>query len=1506
MTTRRDHKTNPANDLPDVFHPEIQNWFQSRFGTPTDIQIRSWPKIASGDHLLISAPTGSGKTLTAFLWSINQLLTGDWPIGGTQVLYVSPLKALNNDIQKNLIQPLQELKAHFASLSLPVPNVRVLTRSGDTPASERQRMIRKPPEILITTPESLNLLLSSRHAAPTLRQIKTVILDEIHALVPSKRGVFLMSAIERLALIAGEFQRLALSATVTPMEAVARFVGGYQTRGDLQSPDYHPRTVSTVRSRTRKAYELTTRFPDEAVQSAPAETVWTPVAKECKQRIAQNRSTLIFTNNRALCEKLTLLINAGEPELIAYAHHGSLSREIRLDVEQRLKQGQLKAIVATNSLELGIDVGDLDEVLLIQCPSSVASTLQRLGRAGHRIGQVSKGCLITIHPRDFLESAAMLEAVKDRAIEPCHPIATPLDLLPQIIVSMLATGTWTRSTLFNAIRTCANYHPLKVGQFDLVLDMMLGRYATSRIPELRPLIGLHAKSGDLSLRQGTLQRLYLNTGVIPNRGYYHLRHSESQARIGELDEEYVWEAAVGQTLTLGTQHWKIDRITHNDVFVSPANPKAPGVPFWRADDLNRSSHLSERIADYLEQANEWTRTKDFAQRLKKDHELDTNTSEALAEHLAAQAKHTEADLPHRHHLLIEITSTGPGSVPGNQVILHTLWGGRVNRPYALALGAAWEKRFGQPIEIHPSNDCLGLVLPQAIDGETLINLVTPDNVEALLRRALESSGFFAARFRECAGRALLITKRKFNERLPLWMNRLRSQKLFDAVSQFPDFPITLETWRTCLHDEFELSHLVARLTELQTGELTWSQTHTHQPSPMARSVAWRQVNDYMYRPDTASGKASGPTLAASLIQDLLKDEASRPRIPQGLIEEFEQKRRRLAKGYAPDSAQELREWLKQRVLLTEDEWKSLLSAMTRDHEIDPEGVIAEIAPDLRRCPVSHPDSHLTPKALYFNEETLSALRQQFWSDSVPPLESPTRDGAWQHSPSPKENNASRKADEGTHPDALLLEWMQYNGPLTVGELSRQSGQEPQALTTSLERLVIDEQLIAGPLREGERERQYCLPEVLEILLRMKRRAASPSFEARPGTHLQWFLAAHQGLNKPTQPDEAALNEHLNPLLFYPASASLWESEILPARIKNYTTRELDLQLQELPLIWFGSGKEQIQWSYADEIDLRGTRTDNCETPTYETSNAVDLLPDPNGKYDFEHLKALHKRIPSELWQQLWQGVWSGTLGNDRFQTLRRAIQNRFKLATPSLPTRSRHRARGQAQRVVSSEGNWYHLPTQAEAVQAGIEEEEAKKERVRILVDRYGILFREILTRETPDFSWRTLFRTIRLMEFSGELISGYFFTDIPGPQFTNAKSFRMMKQAPSERDVYWLCAADPISICGLVPPPLRPRYPKRLASHHLVFEGPELLIVSEGYAKKLIFNRPPEDASLPLALEFMHHLLNRSFQPQQRLTIERINDKSAVQSAYLPLLRTQFDVVTEPDRIALYRTMPS
>lgn len=1499
------------------FHPLVAEWFVSHIGVPTDLQEQAWARIAAGEHVLISAPTGSGKTLAAFLWAINQLIKGKWPLGRTGVLYVSPLKALNNDVRRNLLRPLAELHRVFTRAGEPFPAIGVATRSGDTPQLERRRMQRNPPEILITTPESLNLLLSSKGGRSILTGISTVILDEIHAVVDGKRGVHLITAVDRLAPLSGEFQRIALSATIQPLQTVAEFVGGYILEGNPHGPRHAPRPVRIVESAQKKDYRLHVLFPQAAASWNDRDSFWRPFVNEIKSIVAGNRSTLIFANSRRLCEKITHLINQDEPAPVAYAHHGSLSREIRIEVERKLKAGDLRAIIATSSLELGIDIGALDEVVLIQSAPSFSAAIQRIGRAGHRVGEISRGTILPIQPQDILQSAALAGGVLEQDIEAVRPVQSPLDILAQIIVSMVGVETWEIDELYAQLKTSHPYRTLTREQFDLVLNMLAGRYAGSRLRELKPRVAIDRLNNTVTARKGALQDLYFSGGTIPDRGYFHLRHQENSARIGELDEEFVWEAKIGQTFTLSTQNWRIERVTHNDVFVLPAHPGAAAPPFWRAEANLRDFHLSERIGRFLETADDRLNDPQFKEYLKENHCLNDTAAEQLITFLQRQKQETGCPLPHRRHLLIEHVHTGPGGYPGNQIALHTVWGGRVNRPFAMALEAAWEERYGYRPEVYPSNDCIMLQLPHDVRGDEILSLVSSSSVQNLLRKKLEPSGFFGAKFRECAGRALLLTRRKLNERMPLWLSRLRSQKLLESVLQYEDFPILLETWRTCLKDEFDLDALVEVLSELESGEVAWSEAHTSHPSPMAQSVSWPQINQYMYMDDEMRSEKTS-RLRSDLLHEVVLSPELRPAVPFELAAQFELKRQRLAPGYSPDSSLDLIEWVKERLLLPSSAWQRLLSTIESDHALDAETLLKDIA---HRLVVIHVPGATEPLVAAL-EELPRIIFGFYGANEAVRVEG--LDSKKTVLPNQFQDPELAGENEEAVFLSLLSQWLQYYSPKIVEYVAGTLGLGRERLATAIEGLIDSESLVSGQLLQQTSDEFICDSDNYEILLRLMRARARPAFEPLSLGLLPLFVVKFQGIAEPEN-DMDGLFRRIEQLVCCPVGAELWESEILPARMQNYDPSWLDSIMQQSDLSWIGCGKRRVCFCFKPDLDLLQieversgldqrpagkTESKERQTNTSGGSTLAGLFPDPLARYDFSALVRISNSKPAELNKRLWDGVWRGDVTNDTFASLRRGIENNFKVTDLTQKTsQTTSRRRRHSSRVAFSmwtgslplAGNWLRIPW-PEQEDDLLDREERNKDRARLLLDRYGILFRELLQHELPPFSWSNIFRALRLMELSGEVLTGYFFHGVPGPQFVSHQAFRLVQKKLPEDAIYWLAATDPASLCGLRLNALKGKLARRMAGSHLVYHGSRLVLESRRSGKTLVFYVAEDDSHLQSYLGLFHHFLNRKFQPMRRIVVEQINGTDAAQSPYVEVFRIGFDVDVDFKNVVLYR----
>jgi ATP-dependent helicase Lhr and Lhr-like helicase len=1526
---RKDNAMIPSASL-NLFHLLVQKWFKSRFGSLTDIQTKAWPVIAKGAHVLITAPTGSGKTLSAFLWALNQLITNQLPAGATRVIYVSPLKALNNDIQRNLLAPLGELQQVFEQSRQPFPRIHVLTRSGDTPQSERRRMLRQPPEILITTPESLNLMLSSKGGRSILSQVAVVIMDEIHALISEKRGTYLMTAVDRLVPLAGEFQRIALSATVRPLETVAAFIGGFRIEKGQFEPTYLPRDVETVRSTTQKQYHLTIRLVEETFakdqQKLPAKKeIWTPLVAEIKTIIAGNRSTLIFVNSRKLCEKITYLVNRDESFPLAYAHHGSLSRELRYTVEAKLKQGELKAIVATNSLELGIDIGDLDAVVLIQSPSSIASALQRLGRAGHQVDAASRGVLFPTHPHDFLEAAVLVAGIRAQDIEAAHPVECPLDVLAQIIVSMTGTETWQIDRLYDILKTSRPYQNLNREQFDLVLSMLAGRYADTRIRELKTRVSIDRIDNTVRARKGALLSLYMSGGVIPDRGYFNLRHLETNARIGELDEEFVWEARRGQIFTLGTQNWKIERITHNDVLVKPAGSGKTAPPFWIAETFHRGFHFSEKIGRFLEWINENLDSKTLNRMLQRDYGMESVSAKALVRFLSRQKEKSGCDLPHRHHLLVEQVASGPGGAPGNQIILHTYWGGRINRPFAMALEAAWEETFQQQLETFADNNCIYMVLPQDIPAETLLVMVTQDRVTALIRRRLEGSGFFGARFRECAGRALLISHNKMNQRMPLWISRLKSKKLFESIAGYDDFPILLETWRTCLLDMFDLKNLHQLLAELESGEIRWSTVTGSYPSPMAMSGSWRQINEYMYRDDSRSD-ALHSALRDDLISGLISSPGFRPDFHEDLVAQFETKRKRESRGYAPETPEELLDWVVERIMIPQTEWEVLLLRIEADHEIAGQdlltplknkiGVIKPPATETRVV-IAMENAARVIQTLYGDSDRLTV--ETILSD--PGENMLVRDPLGLHILSDREELEQERM-------RLVGEWLSFYGPMSLLRIREKIGINAKLLDRIVNDLAESDRILRGNFFRDLEDEHICDRENFGILLRMKRLAAIPSCKPSPVSLLPYFIANIQHVVK-RQADKERLFAHMEQLSCFCLPAAVWESDILPSRLDQYDTSWLDTAMQESDLMWIGCGREKICFCFQVDLDLIQTAEmrSECTKPDDVPGDHSDahkhesdlglLFPDRGARYDFSTLLRRSRGSASDLSRLLWDFAWQGMVTNDTAVSMRKGIENKFAIPRHAVhgqnmvPRHERTRRSGHHRGYRGRFSTWkgalpfsgYWRKIEGDVDEADLlEAAERTKERIRLLLERYGILFRELLLREQKAFQWRQLFRSLRLMELSGEIVSGYFFSDIPGPQFMSHKGFQILQRLSPDEEIYWMNAVDPASLCGIQIQKLKDRLPRRLVSTHLVYCGDRLVLVSRRHGRDLTFHVGADDPEIQSYLGVLRHLLSRQFQPRRQITVETINDIPAAKSPFVDVLQVSFDVLTEYKQVVLYR----
>ncbi|MBT4494431.1 MAG: hypothetical protein HOC70_14410, partial [Gammaproteobacteria bacterium] len=803
--------------------------------------------------------------------------------------------------------------------------------------------------------------------------------------------------------------------------------------------------------------------------------------------------------------------------------------------------------------------------------------------------------------------------------------------------------------------------------------------------------------------------------------------------------------------------------------------------------------------------------------------------------------------PHRHHLLFEHINSAPGRTAGQQLVIHTGWGSRVNRPLAMALEAAWEQKFGELPEVFVANESIVVQLPHALAAEEILSMVPAHRLESLLRLRLEGSGFFSARFRENAGRSLLLSKGRFNERKPLWMSRLQSQKLIDAVLKYEDFPILLETWRTCLQDEFDMDNLKLVLSEVEAGEIVVTEIETATPSPFAQSVAWSQINTYMYMLDTPKSNRQSQ-LGEDLLKEVVFSPGLRPRLQQALVLEFEQQRQRLAESWLPQDDEDLTDWITERSAISIDEWQALIT------RLDFEPAPATCRPIRNGSLIVSID----------DEKRFSALLAD------------------------TDNPGNREALE-----TFLANWLQYYGPISMEGIESKLGIDPGELMSCLLSLTENHTLISDQLLEDDDQLYYCDAANYEYLLRLQRASRRSSIEAKPIEALIPFLFAWQTRQTATDPLDR-LYECVDRLRGLPLPAALWETEILPARLNNYEPGQLDLLFQEGELMWLGLGEKTATFCLQDDLDLI--------LPASETSS--DLITQDHVRYDFNGLLERSDLSSAELTVRIWQEVWHSQLTNDAVLALRRGIETEFKPPDDmqTIAKSNRRRAFNNWRSRSPFAGNWLRVP-QTDGDLEPIEQQELEKERVRLALNRNGIIFRELCTRESDAMEWRSLFRALRLMELSGEVVSGRFFEQIPGPQFMTPESLRHFQENRDDL-VFFINATDPISPSGLGLGIHGNDLPRRIPSNYLVYHGTRLVLTVGKRGRELVFHVDPGCEDLGQYLQILNHLSYRAFQPVKQLSIEKINDHHAADSPYLPVLETHFNIYRDYKSIILQREL--
>ncbi|MCT1479172.1 ATP-dependent helicase [Microbacterium sp. p3-SID336] len=1419
------------SDVLDRFTPATQDWFRGAFTAPTPAQEGAWEAISAGKHALVVAPTGSGKTLSAFLWAIDSVFreraepraASSEDAGRTRILYISPLKALGVDVERNLRSPLIGIGQSARRLGTAAPAVTVGVRSGDTTSSDRRKLVSDPPDILITTPESLYLMLTSR-AGDTLRDVHTVIIDEVHAVAATKRGAHLAVSLERLdALRAGHgaekpAQRIGLSATVRPIDEVARFLGGADP-------------VEIVAPPASKTFELGVVVPMDDMTNPPpppgappeapgvdAEytevtgSVWPHVEEAIVDRILQNNSTIVFANSRRLAERLTGRLNeiyserigvalpeptvpagmmaqagatAGADPVLAKAHHGSVSKEQRAQVEEELKSGVLRCVVATSSLELGIDMGAVDLVIQVEAPPSAASGLQRVGRAGHQVGEISRAALFPKHRGDVLHTAIVTERMLAGKIEAIQVPRNPLDILAQQTVAASALGAISVEEWFETVRRSAPFQSLPRSAYEATLDLLAGRFPSDEFAELRPRLVWDRDAGTLTGRPGAQRIAVTSGGTIPDRGLFgvFVAGESTGARVGELDEEMVYESRVGDVFTLGTTSWRIAEITHDRVNVIPAYGQPGKVPFWHGDGIGRPFELGEALGAFSREVSSATPEK--AQQRLIDAGLDEQARANLMAHLTEQREAT-GTLPTDRTLTVE---RGHDEVGDWRVILHSPYGMKVHAPWALAINARVRERLGVEGSAVASDDGIIVRIPDAEaepPGAELF-VFDPDELEQLVTQEVGGSALFASRFRECAARALLMPRTNPNRRTPLWQQRQRSAQLLEVARRHPTFPVILETLREVLQDVYDLPSLRRLATSIADRRIRLVETQPGQPSPFARDLLFGYVGAFMYEGDSplAERRAAALSVDPALLGELLGTVELRELLDPDVIAQFEHEAQRLDPERRVRGLEGVADLL--RML-------GPLDAAEVSARLDPEsmgGVTAaalldELITARRAIPAT-----IGGTARVAAIEDAGRLRDALGAalpTGIPvaflePVADPLGD--------------------------LVARHARTHGPFTTAAVAERFGLGTAVARHTLQRLETSGRLTSGyflPTAAGSADDiEWCDSEVLRRLRMRSLAAIRGSVEPVSPEAYARFLPDWQHLGRPLEGVDGVLTV-IEQFAGVPIPASAWESLVLPSRVRDYSPAMLDELTAAGEVIWSGQGTlpGRDGWVSLHPVDLAPFTLPEPEAEIAADSLEARLLAalTAGGAYFAAQLKEMTgAENEQSVLEALWALTWSGHVTNDTFAPIRSLLAggsqaHKVKRRAPRARTYRGMSLTRTAPRPTAIGGRWSLLPA--------IETDPARRATVTagLLLDRYGVVTRGAVQAEGVPGGFAQAYRVLAGFEEAGHCRRGYVIEKLGAAQFAaSATVDRLRTYAgladPPPRAAVTLAATDPANPYG-------------------------------------------------------------------------------------------------------------